>query len=54
MVFICEFEIRRSSVYLHVRKRKWLDRSSGEIFSYGRDLSGFDSTRLNAVLVAFF
>ena len=45
--------IRGHATYLHVRKRKWLDWSSGETFSYGWDLSGFDSTRLNTEFVAF-
>ena len=39
--------------YLHVRKRKWLDKSSNEIFSYDWDLSEFDGTRLNSEFVSF-
>lgn len=50
---IRDFPIRGRATYLHVRKRKWLDKSSGEIFSYDWDLSEFDSTRLNAEFVAF-
>ena len=41
------------ATYLHVRKRKWLDRSSNEIFSYDWDLSEFDGTRLNSEFVSF-
>lgn len=50
---IRDFPIRGRATYLHVRKRKWLDKSSGEIFSYDWDLSEFDSTRLNAEFVSF-
>ena len=38
---------------LHVRKRKWLDKSSNEIFSYDWDLSEFDGTRLNSESVSY-
>lgn len=47
------FPIRGRATYLHVRKRKWLDKESGEIFSYSWDVSEFDGTRLNAEFVAF-
>lgn len=30
---IRDFPIRGRAMYLHVRKRKWLDKSTGEIFS---------------------
>lgn len=50
---IQDFPLRGRATYLHVRKRKWLDKSSGEIFSYDWDLSEFDSTRLNAEFVSF-
>ena len=36
-----------------MRKRKWLDKATGEIFSYEWDVSEFDGTRLNAEFVAF-
>ncbi len=45
--------LRGSATYLHVRKRKWLDKSSNEIFSYDWDLSEFDGTRLNSEFVSF-
>lgn len=48
-----DFPIRGRATYLHVRKRKWLDRGTGEIFSYDWDVSEFDGTRLNAEFVAF-
>jgi len=50
---IQDFPIRGRATYLHVRKRKWLDKATGEIFSYDWDLSEFDETRLNAEFVAF-
>ena len=50
---IQDFPIRGRSTYLHVRKRKWLDKDTGEIFSYEWELSEFDETRLNAEFVAF-
>ena len=45
---IQDFPIRGRSAYLHVRNRKWLDKATGEIFSYEWELSEFDETRLNA------
>ena len=38
---IQDYPIRGRATYLHVRKRKWLDKSSNEIFSYDWDLSEF-------------
>jgi hypothetical protein len=50
---IQDFPIRGRASYLHVRKHKWLDKDSGEIFSYDWDLSEHDHTRLTAEFVAF-
>ena len=50
---IQDFPIRGRATYLHVRKRKWLDKDTGEIFSYEWELSEYDETRLNAEFVAF-
>lgn len=50
---IQDYPIGGRATYLHVRKRKWLDKSTGEIFSYQWDISEFDGTRLNAESVAF-
>lgn len=50
---IQDFPLRGRATYLHVRKRKWLDKDTGEIFSYEWDLSEFDETNLNAEFVAF-
>ena len=50
---IQDFPLRGRATYLHMRKRKWLDKDTGEIFSYKWDLSEFDETHLNAEFVAF-
>lgn len=50
---IQDYPIRGLATYLHVRKRKWLDKSSNEIFSYDWDLSELDGTRLNSEFVSF-
>ena len=50
---IQDYPIRGRATYLHVRKRKWLDKATGEVFSYDWDVSEFDGTRLNAEFVAF-
>ena len=50
---IQDFPIRGSATYLHVHKRKWLDKDTGEIFSYEWELSEFNETRLNAEFVSF-
>ena len=50
---IQDYPIRGRATYIHVRKRKWLDKATGEIFSYEWDISEFDGTRLNAEFVAF-
>ena len=50
---IQDFPLRGRPTYLHVRKRKWLDKDTGEIFTYEWDLSEYDQTRLNAEFVAF-
>lgn len=50
---IQDFPIHGRATYLHVRKRKWLDKDTGEIFSYEWELSEFDETRLNSEFVSF-
>ena len=50
---IQDLPIRGRATYLHVGKRKWLDKDTGEIFSYEWELSEYDETRLNAEFVAF-
>ena len=48
---IQDYPIRGRATYLHVRKRKWLEKSSNEIVSYDWDLSEFDGRRLNSEFV---
>ena len=50
---IRDFPLRGRATYFHVRKRKWLDKDSGDIFSYDWDLSEHDHTQLNAEFVFF-
>lgn len=50
---IQDFPLRGRATRYHVRKRKWLDKSTGQIFSYNWDLSEHDSTQLNEEF-AFF
>lgn len=50
---IRDFPLRGRATCLHVRKRKWLDKETGEIFSYAWELSEYDETRLNAEFVSF-
>ena len=51
---IQDFPLRGRFTHLHLRKRKWLDKSTGEIFSYSIDTSEYEGTRLNAEFVDFF
>lgn len=44
---------RGRKTFLHLRKCKWLDRSTGEIFSYDIDYANEDGTTLTRELVAF-
>ncbi len=50
---IQDFPIRGKSVYLHIRRRKWYDGSTGKIFSYNFDGLSFEGTRLTPEFVAF-
>ncbi|MBP9482363.1 MAG: transposase family protein [Parabacteroides sp.] len=50
---IQDFPIRGHSVYLHVRRRKWIDRSTGEIFSYTYDNLCEDGSKLSPEFVSF-
>ena len=50
---IQDFPLRGRLTHLHLRKRKWLDKSTGEIFSYSIDTSEYEGTRLNAEFVTF-
>ena len=50
---IQDYPIRGRATWLHVRKRKWLDKTTGEIFSYNWDLSEYDGTQLNEEFALF-
>lgn len=52
-VVIQDFPLRGRPVYLHLRKNKWWDKVTGEIFSYDLELPNEDGTRLSAEFVAF-
>lgn len=40
-------------VFLHMRKNKWWDKKTNEIFSYNLELPNEERTRLSAEFVAF-
>lgn len=44
---------RGRKTFLHLRKCKWLDKSTGEIFTYEIDYANEDGTTLTRELVAF-
>ena len=50
---IQDFPIRGHAVYLHVRRRKWLDRSTGEIFTYTYDNLSESGSKLCPEFVSF-
>lgn len=50
---IQDFPIRGRSVYLYIRRRKWIDRSTGEIFTYDFDDLCADGSKLSPEFVAF-
>ena len=48
-----DFPIRGRGVYLHIRRRKWIDHSTGEIFTYSYDDLTETGTKLSPDFVAF-
>lgn len=50
---IQDFPIRGHAVYFHVRRRKWLDRSTGEIFTYTYDNLSEAGSKLCPEFVSF-
>lgn len=50
---IQDFPIRGHGAYLHVRRRKWIDRSTGEIFTYTYDNLSKDGSKLSPEFVSF-
>lgn len=52
-IVIQDYPMRGRPVYLHMRKNKWWNKSTGEIFSYNLELPSEDGTRLSAEFVSF-
>ena len=50
---IQDMPIRGLSTFLHMRKCKWLDKDTGEIFSYDIDYYDEEGTRLSSEFVSF-
>ena len=48
-----DFPLRGKPVYLHVRRRKWRDSSTGEIFSYSYDDLTTEGSKLSPEFVSF-
>lgn len=49
---IQDFPIRGKAVYLHVKRRRWIDRSDGSTFVYDYELTE-EGSRLTPEFVAF-
>ena len=52
-VTIQDYPMRGRPVFLHMRKNKWWDKQTNEIFSYNLELPNDEGTRLSAEFVAF-
>ena len=52
-VVIQDYPLRGRPVYLHMRKNKWWNKLTNEIFSYNLELPNEDGTRLTAEFVSF-
>lgn len=52
-VKVQDYPMRGRPVYLHMRKNKWWDKKTNEIFSYNLELPNEEGTRLSAEFVAF-
>lgn len=52
-ITIQDYPLRGRPVYLHMRKNKWWDKLTNEIFSYNLELPNEEGTRLSAEFVAF-
>lgn len=52
-VTVQDFPLRGRPTYLHLRKNRWLDKSTGETFSYAIELPDQEGTRLSKEFVAF-
>lgn len=49
---IQDFPIKGKAVYLHLRRRKWLNKDTGSVFSRSFDIN-YEGTRLTKEFVAF-
>lgn len=52
-VTVQDYPLRGRPVYLHMRKNKWWNKSTNEIFSYNLELPNEEGTRLSSEFVAF-
>ena len=52
-VTIQDYPLRGPPVFFHMRKNKWWNKSTNEIFSYNLELPNEDGTRLSSEFVAF-
>ncbi len=52
-IVIQDYPMRGRPVYLHMRKNKWWNKQTNEIFSYNLELPNEDGTRLSAEFVSF-
>ena len=50
---IQDYPMRGRPVFLHMRKNKWCDKKTNEIFSYNLELPNEEGTLLSAEFVAF-
>jgi len=50
---IQDYPLRGRPVYLHMRKNKWWNKATNEIFSYDLELPNEKGTRLSAEFVSF-
>ena len=50
---IQDYPMRGRPVFLHMRKNKWWDKKTNEIFSYNLERPNEEGTRLSAEFVAF-
>lgn len=50
---IQDYPMRGRPLYLHMRKNKWWDKETNEIFSYRLELPIEEGTRLSAEFVSF-
>ena len=50
---IQDFPLRGKPVYLHVRRRRWYDKDTGETFSYTYDDLTVEGTKLTPEFVSF-